>query len=135
MAKQAAIGANIKITSGTVVGNVTSIKGPGLSVDTVDVTTHDSTSAWEEVVATIVRSGEITVELVYDPANAQIKNAAGGLLYNMVNKTKTNITLTTAGGSAFVFDSYITGFEPDMSADGALTGTLKIKPTGAVTVP
>ena len=36
---------------GTEYANVKSISGPGLSLDTEDVTSHDSTAAWEEVVA------------------------------------------------------------------------------------
>lgn len=134
MAKQAAFGASIKITAGTVVANVTAIKGPGLSLDTVDVTSHDSANAWEEHVATILRSGEVTVSIVYDPAATTIKNAAGGLLYNMIQRTKANYTLIV-GGASFVFDAWVTGFEPDAAFDGALTAEVKLKPTGAVTVP
>ena len=44
---------------GTEVAQVTSISGPGISLDTVDVTEHDG-DGWEEVVATILRSGEVT---------------------------------------------------------------------------
>ncbi len=40
---------------------------PNLTLDTDDVTTHDSTDAWEEHVATILRSGEATLDLIYEP--------------------------------------------------------------------
>lgn len=134
MAKQAAFGSSFKITGGTVVANVKTIKGPGLSLDVVDVTSHDSAGAAEELVATILRSGEVTLGIVYDPAAATIKNAAGGLLYNMLQRTKANYTLTV-GGAAFIFDAWVTGFEPDASFDGALSADVKIKPSGPVTVP
>jgi predicted secreted protein len=135
MAKQAAFGTSIKITGGTVVGNVTAIKGPGVSLDTADVTSHDSTSGWEEVVATIIRSGEVTVDVAYDPANAQIKNAAGGLIYLLTTRTSANFTITLPSTAAIVFQAYVTGFEPDMAHDGPLTASLKLKPTGVVTLP
>lgn len=134
MPKLAAFGSSIKITAGTVIANVTGLKGPGLSLDTVDVTSHDSAGAWEENVATILRSGEVTVSLVYDPAAATIKNAAGGLLYNMIQRTKANYTLII-GAASFIFDAWITGFEPDAATDGALTADVKMKVTGPVTVP
>jgi hypothetical protein len=134
MAKQAAFGASIKITSGTVVANVTEIKGPGISLDVADVTSHDSSGAWEENVATILRSGEVTLSIAYDPAAATIKNASGGLLYNMVQRLKANYTLIM-GGASFIFDAWVTGFEPTASATDALTAEVKMKITGAVTIP
>jgi predicted secreted protein len=135
MAKQAAFGTSFKITSGTVVGNVTAIKGPGISLDTADVTSHDSTGAWEEVVATILRSGEVTIDLVYDPANAQIKNSSGGLLYLLTTRASASFTITLPSAAAIVFTGFVIGFEPDMPFDGALTASVKIKPTAVVTLP
>lgn len=135
MAKQAAFGTSIKITGGTVIGNVRAIKGPGITLDTSDVTAHDSTGAWEEVVATILRSGEVTIEMAYDPANAQVKNAVGGLLYLLTTRASANFTITLPSTAAIVFQAFVTGFEPDMPHDGALMASLKLKPTGAVTLP
>lgn len=135
MTKYAAFGTSFKITGGTVVGNIKAIKGPGIALDTVDVTTHDSTGAWEEHVATILRSGEVTLDIVYDPANAQIKNAAGGLLYLMTTRASSSFTITFPSAAAIVFTGFVTGFEPDAAADGSLNASVKIKGTGAVTLP
>ena len=80
MAKYDAYGTNLyRGTSGggTIIAQVQSIGGPGLSADTVDVTSHDSTGAWEEVVVSILRSGEITLDIVYDPANATARKELG----------------------------------------------------------
>ena len=82
MAKYAAFGAHL-LRIAAEVANVKSISGPGLSLDVEDVTSHDSTEAWEEVVATILRTGEISVDIVYDPNNATHKNAALGLLNDL----------------------------------------------------
>ena len=123
-------------STGTAYGQVVSISGPSLSLDTVDVTSHDSTSAWEEVVATILRSGEITMEIVYDPANATHKYAAGGLLYDMVSRTAITLTLIfpDAATTEWTFSAYVTGFEPSAPVDGALTASVTLKPTGVVTI-
>ena len=135
MAKMAAYGTSFKITAGTVVGNVRAIKGPSISLDTTDVTAHDSTGAWEEVVATILRSGEVTLDLAYDPANAQITNAAGGLIYLLTTRASPSFTSTFPNASAVVFTGFVVGFESDAPHDGALMASVKIKPTGVVTLP
>ena len=135
MAKQAAFGTSFKITAGTAVGNIKSIKGPAIKLDMADVTSHDSTSAWEEAVATILRSGECTIELFYDPANAQIKNASGGLLYLLTTRASASFTITFPNASTIVFTGFVTGFEPDIPFDGPLTASVKINPTGVVTLP
>lgn len=135
MAKGAAFGTTFKITGGTAVGNINSIKGPGISLDTADVTTHDSTGAWEEVVATILRSGELTLEMEYDPANAQIKNASGGLLYLLTTRASASFTITYPSTAAIVATGFVTGFEPDAPSNGSLKCSVKVKFTGAVTLP
>ena len=84
MAKYAAFGTHL-LRIAAEVANVKSIGGPGISLDTEDVTSHDSTEAWEEVVATILRTGEISVDIVYDPNNATHKNAALGLLNDLTS--------------------------------------------------
>ena len=135
MAKYDAFGIALK-KGGTEYAQVTSISGPGLSLDTEDVTSHDSTGAWEEVVATILRSGEISLDLVYDPAHATHKYAVGGLIYDLVQRTAIEFTLTfpDAAPTTWTFDAYVTGFEPTGPVDGALTATAKLKLTGQPTL-
>ena len=145
--KQAAFGAILKADAlaGDIAGTyrnvayITAIKGPGLSVDTVDVTSHDSASTAEEVVATIFRTGEITLSLVYDPTDVTIKYV-NGLLGKMIAKTLEgfkiyfNNNTTEASRSIWLFNAYITGFEPSMPADGALTADMKLKISGFPTI-
>ena len=138
MAKYSAYG-TILLHGATPVANVMNISGPGLSLDTEDVTTHDSTAAWEEVVGTILRSGEISLDLVYDPNNTtQSYSSAGddGLLYAMTIRTATAWTLTFPSTPAvsWVFNAFVTGFEPSAPHDGALTATAKLKLTGQPTL-
>jgi predicted secreted protein len=135
MAKYAAYGTVLN-RGGVPIANVQSISGPGLTLDTEDVTTHDSSSAWEEVVATILRSGEITLDIVYDPNAATHKYASGGLLYDMVLRTATAYTLVfpSSGTVTWSFNAFVTGFEPSAPHDGALTASVTMKLTGAPTL-
>ena len=135
MAKYAAFGTLLKRGTTTVVA-VTSISGPGLSLDTEDVTTHDSTAAWEEVVGTILRSGEVTFDIVYDPAAATHSATAGGLIADMVARTAQTYSLTFPDAAATVwsFSAFVTGFEPDMPVTGGLTASVTMKITGQPTL-
>jgi len=135
MAKYSAYGTVLN-RDGTPIVQVSKISGPGLSLDTEDVTTHDSTAAWEEVVATILRSGEVTLDIVYDPATATHKYAAGGLLHDMVLRTAVSYTLvfSDTDTTTWAFSAFVTGFEPGMPHDGALTASVKMKITGQPTL-
>lgn len=119
------------------VAAVTNIGGPGISVDTEDVTSHDSTGAWEEVVATIIRSGEVAADIVYDPvADSHDGTATSGLVYSMKNKVKRHFSImfSDAASTVWSFPGYVTGFEPSEPVDGALTASVTIKIDAAPTL-
>ena len=133
--KYAAFGTLFKRGATTVV-YVTNISGPGLSLDTEDVTSHDSTGAWEEVVATILRSGEVTLDIVYDPNAATHKNAAGGILADLVGRASTTYSIVFASTATVTweFTAFCVGFEPGAPHDGALTASVTYKITGQPTL-
>ena len=133
MAGLAAYGTTLTGTACGLIANVVSIDGPSLSLDTVDVTAHDSADAWEEIVPTILRSGEMTLELNYDPTDASHAFAAGLLHY----LTSRLIDTWTVGGpmGAWSFDGYVTAFSPSAPHDGKLGASVTIKPTTTVTIP
>lgn len=133
MAKQAAFGTLLK-RGVTTIAYVQNISGPGLAADTEDVTTHDSTAAWEEHVATILRSGEVSIDLEYDPAAATHKYASGGLLYDLVSRTAQTYSITFPDTTAWSFSCFVTGFEPGAPHDGALTASVKLKLSGQPTL-
>lgn len=107
--------------------------GAGFNLDTEDVTTHDSTDAWEEVVATILRTGEVTLDIVYDPAGAT-HSASAGLLDYKENRKLGFFTLTFPEATAWSFPAYVIGFEPSAPHDGALTASVGLKITGKPTI-
>ncbi len=133
--KFAAFGIALK-KGGVAYANVTNISGPGLSLDVEDVTGHDSTAAWEEVVGTILRSGEMTVDIVYDPADVTHKYAAGGILYDLVQRTAIALTMEfpDTAVTTWSFNAFITGFEPGAPVAAGLTASVKMKITGQPTL-
>jgi hypothetical protein len=108
---------------------VTNIGGPGLALDTEDVTSHDSTGAWEEVVATILRSGEVTLDIVYDPAGGTHDDTTG-LVYRLDNRIRSHFDLIFRSTNNWTFFGFVTGFEPSAPVDGALTASVTIKIDG-----
>jgi predicted secreted protein len=128
----AAYGLTLTGAAAGVIANITNFSGPGISLDTVDVTAHDSTGAWEEVVPTIVRGGEVTFEINYNPTTHHY--AGHGLAFNLITRL---IDTWTIGGpmGAWSFQGYVTAFEPSAPFDGKMAASCTIKVTGAVTVP
>lgn len=135
MAKYAAFGAHLLRIAAEIAG-VKSIGGPGISLDTEDVTSHDSTEAWEEVVATILRTGQITLDIVYDPNAATHKNAATGLLYDLTTRASAaySIVFATTPAVTWSFTAYVVSFEPSAPVEGALTASVALKITGKPTI-
>ena len=133
--KFAAFGIALK-KGGVEIAGATNMTGPGLSVDLADVTSHDSPGAWEESVATILRSGEVTCDIIYDPATATHKYAAGGLLYDLVSRTANEYTMVfpDTANTTWTFTAFVTRFEPSGPVGGALTASVSFKLTGQPTL-
>lgn len=111
---------------------VVGVSGPGLTLDTVDVTAHDSTGGWEEVVPTILRTGEVTLEINYDPAEATHEALATGLLFVMSTERLNDFELVfpDLAVTTWAFSAYVTGFEPGAPHEGKLSAAVSMKVTG-----
>jgi predicted secreted protein len=118
----------------TTVAGVQDISGPGFETETIDVTAHDSPGAFEELVAGIKRSGDITFDLVYDPAHATHDDTDG--LFSFWQDREVHnykVVFTDAGPTTMSFAGICTGFEFSMPVSGALAASCTIKPTGEPT--
>ncbi len=123
---------SVDTLAGVVSTNIAYIKaigGVALALDTVDVTTHDSLEAWEEVIATILRTGEMSLDLVYDP-NQATHAAGAGLVDYAENKRLAYFKVTFVTSYDWYFAAYVSKFEPDAPVDGALTAKASLKVTG-----
>lgn len=113
----------------TTIAEVTNISGPSLSMDTVDVTSHDSPNYHEEVIAGIKRAGEVTFSINFVPTHAT-HNPSTGLLRDWVNRTRRNFKLVfpDAGATTWEFAAFVTGFQPTAPAGSErLTADVTLK--------
>lgn len=135
MANYAAFGTLLKL-GGTTIAGVTNLSGPGLTLETIDVTNHSSTSAYREFVGGLKDGGEIGVDIVFDPAAATHKNASGGLLYLLTTRASGSFSITfpDSGATVWSFTAFVTAFEPGAPVEDAMTASVTLKITGAPTL-
>ena len=113
-----------------------SISGPTQKVDTIEVTSHDSASAFKEFIAGMIGGGEITVE-----GNFIASDTYGQIVFNTDkqarNKRTIWIVMPMAVGAAWTAEAIATALEMSYPHDGklGLSATLAItgKPTLTVT--
>lgn len=116
------------LTVGSAVAGLTSITGPTIEAETIDVTTHDSTDGFREYVGGLRDGGEVAVEgQLQDAASS---NALLTLLSNGTITESATIVLPTTPTQTFTFDCIVTAFELDAPFDGSLTFSATFKVTG-----
>jgi hypothetical protein len=123
-------------SSYTNIGQVTSISGPGLARETVDVTTHDNTSMWRSFIKSLKDGGEISFDILYDP-DLGTHNYATGLLSDFgADSVIANfrLTFTDTGPTQWLFPGIVTGFETTEPIDDALKASITVKVSGAPTL-
>lgn len=135
MAGIAATGTLLKMGSTpTTIVNVTDIGGPQYSAETIDVTAHDSTGSFREILPTFLSAGEVPIDFNFDPSETTHKDAAGGIFDVFHNKTEEDFVIALPDGVIeCAFKGYITGLELsfpyDDKASGSMTITISGKPT------
>lgn len=119
--------------NGTTVAEARDITGPGMSRETVDVTTHDSTGGWREYIAGALSGGEVSFDCNFLPANAT-QSYAAGLIKDMVDGTLQTFTLqyTDTGTTTASFSAFVTAFTPKAPVEGLLSASVTLKISGAV---
>lgn len=129
------IGDGGETESFTTISEVRELSGPGLSLDTEDVTNHDSPGGWEELVGTILRSGEVSATLNYIPTDGT-HDAATGVINDMENRTHRNFEMVfpDASNTTWSFTALVTNFEPSEDADGVLETEITLKLSGQPTL-
>jgi hypothetical protein len=121
------------------IAEVKKIAGPSLKVDTVDVTSHQSTGAWKEFIPVLKESGDVTFDVNYVPTDVTI-NATNGVLDDLENARLRSFSLvfpdnaTDSLKTRWDFVGYVTAVSPDAPHDNVLAGSITIKVTGAPTL-
>lgn len=121
--------------AGTTIAAVRDIEGPGLKMDTVEVTNRD-TSKWRKRIAGLKDGGTVTFEIIYDPDAATHANSSGGVPYLLMQGTSAAFTLVLPDSTptTIAFTAFVTSFKPKAPMENALTADVEMTITGAVTI-
>lgn len=116
----------------TTVAEVKDISGPKYAVGMTDVTAHD-TGPYHQKITSLIDAGQVTFDLNFN--NGATQGFTGGLYNDMANRTKRNfqLVLPTTVVKTGAFSGFVTGYELSMPVDGAITASVTIEITGAVT--
>jgi hypothetical protein len=132
MAQQAAFGTTLKAFdvladyAYETVAYVTDIQAPKLALDALDTSEHASTDGKRTAVAGVLDGGEMTLEILYDPAAA----THDLLLDLLTGRTGSIYQVTYPDATVDNFQGYVTRFEPGAPFDDLLMGTVTLRTTG-----
>jgi hypothetical protein len=115
---------------GTVIGSINNINGLSVKVETVEVTTHDSTDAYKEYVPSLIDTDEVTLDGYF---NASTTSGQVAMLTDLNARTSKEcvITFPASTKATWTFDGLLTGFTVGGApVDGAIPFTAAIKVTG-----
>lgn len=117
----------------TTVAEVKDIDGPEATLDTEDVTPHDAIGGWEEIIPTILRSGEVTFDLNF------VFGLATHARFRTIQKNRTltnfQLLLPTQPQYAWPFSAYATRVGNAFPVGGSLNAGVTLKITGELADP
>ena len=118
----------------TKVAEVGDIKGPDIQRQEQDVTTHDSPLDYEEVIATIKKTGEVTFPIHWvpnDPTHDPETGLYAALESGATIHWKLVATDDDTDPTTFSFSGFVNGFTGGFPVQGVIGADLKIRVTGA----
>ena len=115
------------------IGDLTNISGPSLTVDTIDVTAHDSADSFREYAAGVIDGGDLTLE-------GNFIDAAGGVeitdlidtrdIVSHIVKFPTTGTSTEVNYESWLFTGAVVNFETQAPHDGKIGFNASVKLSG-----
>jgi len=115
------------------IGDVLSISAPSVTVATIDTT--NIADVYRTFLGGTIDSGSMTLELNYDP-----NGTAGAALEAEWEATAANApvartcVITFSDSSTYTFSAILVGFSPSLATDAAVTASVELKVSGAITV-
>lgn len=110
-----------------VVAELSEITGPSISVDDVEVTSHDS-NFWKEFLPGLIEGGEISFTGNYVPSDAGQIALRGAIVGRTVGVWK----ILYPNGYGWTGDGYFTSFEVTAPHEEKSEISMTIKTTGAI---
>jgi hypothetical protein len=136
-AKKKAFGVQLQRKNGAAYDTIPSLlecTPPAESVETIDMTTHDSEDNYREIETTFLNGGTASATFLYDPADAI--QAALHTDYAATTKNTYRVVLPgTSPNYRFQFDAFITEWAPgSLATDGRIECSITLTVTGSVTI-
>ena len=119
------------VTWNGTIADVVSISAPSVSVATIDTT--DLESVHRTFLGGTIDSGEVTLEIMYDPKSDTDIEAAWDNTATAA-PVESNMVITFTDSSTYTFAAIMTGFSVSVATDAAVTASATFKISGAVTV-
>jgi predicted secreted protein len=111
----------------TEIANVTSISGPGISRETIDVTAHDSPDGWREFLGGLKDGGEVSFDLNWDVEEPTHE----ALVSDLEDSVPRDYKLVFPNDIAeWAFKAILTGFEASFPTDDKITASVTYKISG-----
>lgn len=113
----------------TDVAFVTSISGPGMARDSIDVSHMQSPDAWREFIAGMKDAGEVSMELNFRPGGSAFLAMLAEFNLASASATKTR-KIVWVDTSSLEFEAFLTGFEPEAPMDDKQVVAVTFKVSG-----
>ncbi|MCP8707462.1 phage tail tube protein [Streptomyces sp. AC04842] len=110
----------------TPIADITSLNPPGMSRETIDVTSHDSPDAWMEFLGSVKDGGEVSADINYQPSVHDV------LVADFEDSAPRNyrVVFPDEAQTTWGFKALMTGFEPEIPYDDKATASLTWKVSG-----
>ena len=120
---------------GTTVAQVRDLEGPGLTLNTVNVTSRDSGKSQKRI-AGEKEGGRITFDIVYDPAAPTHVGGSGGVPFPLLqgSRARFSLVLPDVAQTTIAFTALVAAFKPKAPIEGALTADLELQVTSSITI-
>lgn len=110
----------------TAIADITNLSGPGLSRETLDVTSHGSPDGWMEFLGGLKDPGEVSADINYQPALHDVLVAD----FDDTAPRNYKIVFPDTPATTWSFPAIITGFEPESPYDDKAAASLTFKVSG-----
>ena len=107
------------------------IKGPELTRDDIDATTHDSPDDFEELLSGLKKSGNVTFKVNWNPSNPT-HAGTGSLWAHYGTGDSVNFEVESPRGDVMAFAANVNGIGPDFPVNGLIAADITLKVTGEV---
>lgn len=114
----------------TAIAELTSISGPSLEAEQIDVTSHDSTDMFEEFVAGIKRGGTVDVEGNFMPDDTTHQQLLAD--FNSGDIVEYQLSFPTSPATTWTFDALVVSLSTDAPFDDKLSFSASFKLSGPV---